>query len=517
MPTHETTDASDRQIPFDALRAALDRRFRIDTRSLAAIRIALAGILLVDLLHRAPYIELFYTDSGVYPVAAYETTYSQFAGVSLHALSGALWYQQLLFFLAGCVAVAFLLGYRTRLVGVVSLLLLVSLQARNAAVLNGGDRLFRVLFAVALVTPLGERWSIDALRRGSAGASVRSFGTAALLVQPVVVFVSNAILKHRGETWYAGEAIELAMANDAMTILLGNVIVDYPTVLAVLTYGWIVLLAGSPLFLLASVGRFRTAAVFAYGSAFVGMALTMTVGLFPLALTASVLPFLPASFWDGLQHRVPEAWRDRRPDATVLGPLGRPPLERRALASLRTRNGESSVSVLLACCRSLSTALGLLVLVWILLFSAATVGGYDVPEEVDYEHLDQQRWSLYTPDPGEAYNWYVPVAHLPNGSTVHATEGGKPDFDRPPDAAAEYETFRHRKFMQAVRRDSDDELGVTATSYSEWVCREATETQGTSIERITIYRLYQPIPTNGTDGWEEPSKVTMIEYDCSIG
>ena len=45
MPTHETTDASDRQIPFDALRAALDRRFRIDTRSLAAIRIALAGIL----------------------------------------------------------------------------------------------------------------------------------------------------------------------------------------------------------------------------------------------------------------------------------------------------------------------------------------------------------------------------------------------------------------------------------------------------------------------------------------
>ena len=517
MPTQETTGTSDRQTLLTTLWAALDRRFRIDTRSLAATRIALASILLVDLIHRAPYMELFYTDRGVYPVAAHEAAYSQFAGVSLHALSGTLWYQQLLFFIAGCVAVAFLLGYRTRLVGVVSLVLLFSLQARNPAVLNGGDRLFRVLLAVALVTPLGERWSIDALRRGSATASVRSFGTAALLVQPVVVLVSNAILKHRGETWYAGEAIELAMANDAMTVLLGNVLVDYPTVLTVLTYGWIVLLAGSPLFLLASAGRFRTAAVFAYISAFLGMALTMTVGLFPLALSASVLPFLPASLWDGLQHRLPDAWRDRRPDATVLGPLARPPLERRALAYLRARNGESSVSGLLAGCRSLSTVLGLFVLVWILLFSAATVGGYDVPEEIDYEHLDQQRWSLYAPDPGEDYNWYVPVAHLPNGSTVHATEGGKPDFDRPPDAAAEYETFRHRKFMQAVRRDTDDELGVTATSYSEWACREASERQGTSIERITIYRMHQPIPTNGTDRWEEPSKITMIEYDCSIG
>ena len=528
MTTEETADRPDRRPPdtpwsslvarsaAGAVGGFLDRRFRIDTRSLAAIRIALACTLLVDLLHRAPHIELFYTDEGVYPVAAYEATYGQFTGMSLHALSGALWYQQLLFLVAGCLAVAFLLGYRTRLVGLVSLVFLFSLQARNPAVLNGGDRLFRVLLLVALTTPLGERWSIDALRRGTPTESVRSFGTAALLVQPVAVFVSNAILKHRGETWYAGEALRIAMANDAMTILLGNVLVDYPTLLTALDYGWIALLAGSPLFLLASAGRVRTVAVFAYVGAFLGMALSMTVGLFPLALTASVLPFLPGSFWEGLARRVPGRWLDRLPDADGLGRLARPPPERRLLAFLRSDH-DALVSWLLAGCRTLLAIVGLAVLVWILLFSAVTVGGHDAPEGIDYAHLDQQRWGLYAPDPGESYDWYVPVAHLPNGSTVRALEGGEPGFDRPPNAAAEYETFRHRKFMQAVRRGSGDDPSALATNYLEWVCRESAERRGEPIERVTVYRMHQPSPIDGTYEPESPTRITMVEHDCPAG
>ena len=224
---------------LEPVRSRVRRRFEVDARALAAVRIVLGVTVLIDLLHRARYLELFYTDRGAYPVAAYQATYGQFTGVSVHALSGDLWFQALLFACAGLFAVALIAGYRTRLVGLVSLLLLFSLQARNPAVLNGGDRLFRVLFAVALVTPLGERWSVDALRRGSARSTVVGFGTAALLVQPIVVFVSNAIEKHAGETWYAGEALGIAMANDVMTILLGNVVTDYPTVLTALNYAWV--------------------------------------------------------------------------------------------------------------------------------------------------------------------------------------------------------------------------------------------------------------------------------------
>lgn len=327
-------------------------RFTVDTRSLAAIRVALGLILIVDLIHRYGAIEMFYTDNGAYPFAAYELTYTQYNGLSVHALSGDLWFQQLLFVVAALFAVAFVLGYRTRLVGVISLVLLFSLHARNPAVLNGGDRLLRVLLFVALVTPLGERWSIDALRRGSARRTVTSFGTAALLVQPLVVFTANAIKKHAGDTWYAGEALGIALANDVMTVYLGNVLVDYPPVLTALNYAWVTLLAGSVVFLLLPVGRVRAVAALAYIVAFLGMLTAMAVGMFPLALAASVLPFLPAVFWDTLARYVPDHWVARFPDAAALGPLRKRPVEQRLLERLRNEGYEEVSSYAVAYGRS---------------------------------------------------------------------------------------------------------------------------------------------------------------------
>ncbi|SMO57199.1 HTTM domain-containing protein [Halorubrum cibi] len=497
------------------VRDRVRKRFEVDTRSLAAVRIALALVILLDLLHRSQDLALFYTDAGAYPVAAYEATYGQYTGVSLHALSGDLWFQGLLFAVAGAFAVAFLLGYRTRLVGFVSLLLLFSLQARNPAVLNGGDRLFRVLLAVALVTPLGERWSIDALRRGSARKAVASFGTAALLVQPVVVFTANAILKHAGEEWYAGDGLAIALHNEVMTTTLGKFVVEFPALLTLLNYGWVVLLSGSALFLLGTVGRVRMLAAFTYTSAFVGMLLTMAVGLFPLLLMAAMLPFLPGVFWDTLARRVPAEWSDRLPSSSAveaaLGPLGRPPIERRVLDPDREGwYGEAS-DYAIAYGKSLLTVLGFCVLVWILVFSASSVSGHDVPDEIDYEHLDQQKWGLYAPDPTESYSWYPSRAYFENGSMSNAFGGGELTFDRPPDPAAEYPNFRHRKFMSAV--DSSGPDGAIAEGYADWVCERAQEVHDAPVDRVTVYEVYQRSPIDGE--YDDPGRQIVIERDCS--
>ena len=490
------------------IRDRVRRRFEVDTRSLAALRIALGIILLVDLCLRAGRLELFYTDAGVYPMAAHEAAYAGYASTSLHAFSGELWFQQFLFVVAGAFAVAFLVGYRTRLVGLVSLVLLVSLQARNPAVLNGGDRLLRVLVVVALVTPLGERWSVDALRRGAGRERVASVGTVALLLQPVVVFTANAIEKHGGEEWYAGDGLEIAVHNDVMTTTLGAALADHAALLTLLNYGWVTLIAGSAVFLLVPVGRLRAASVAAYVSGFLGMGLTLSVGLFPLVLVAAVVAFLPGLVWDALSRRVPATVAERRPSAAALGPLGRPPAERRLLSG--DREGTVAAGVV-ACGRSLLTVLGVCVLVWMLAFSASTVAGHDVPDAVDYEHLDQQRWGLYAPDPTESYDWYVSRAYLTDGSTANAFGGGPVEFDRLPDPAAAYETFRHRKFMSAVGRAGAD--GAVAKSYADWVCERADETHDASVERIIVYRMHQPSPLDGE--YEEPTRHTVIERDCA--
>jgi len=501
----------DRSAP---IRGAVRRRFTVDTRALAAMRIALGCIILGDLAYRATALEMFYTNDGAYPLSAYEATYTQYNGLSVHALSGELWVQQLLFVIAGLFAVALIVGYRTRLVGLVSALLLFSLHARNPAVLNGGDRLLRVVLFVALVAPLGERWSVDARRRGDARERVASFGTAAVLCQPLVVFTSNAVLKHRGETWYSGDAIEIALHNDTMTIFLGDVVVEYPALMTALNYGWIALLAGSVLFLLVPTGRLRALAVVAYLSAFAGMALTMSVGVFPYTLAASVLPFLTTPFWEWVGRRVPERVRGRTPTAAALGPLGKPPLERRLLERLRERDREDLADFGVAYARSVLTIAGALVLVWMLLFAADNVSGYEVPDEIDYTHLDQQKWGLYAPDPSDSYSWFVPEATLSNGSTAHALNGGPAEYDRPPDAAATYDSFRHRKFLQAVDRAGEGQTnGVIARAYASWACRQANGVHDGRVERVTLYQMYQPSPVGG-EYEHSPTKIIVVDWDC---
>ena len=76
----------------DALAAASNpvvRRLEIDLRALAAFRIALGTLVIVDLLLRSRHLTAFYTNDGVLPLEALFSDYSSV--YSLHAVSGEAW------------------------------------------------------------------------------------------------------------------------------------------------------------------------------------------------------------------------------------------------------------------------------------------------------------------------------------------------------------------------------------------------------------------------------------------
>ena len=81
-----------------------ERRFRVDTRALAALRIALGTILLLDVLLRARHLAAFYTDAGVLPTSTLRAVVGTPALLSVHALSGSVWLQVCLFLAAGLAA-----------------------------------------------------------------------------------------------------------------------------------------------------------------------------------------------------------------------------------------------------------------------------------------------------------------------------------------------------------------------------------------------------------------------------
>ncbi|MFB6211314.1 MAG: hypothetical protein ABEI76_07240 [Halobacteriales archaeon] len=84
---------------------------------------------------------------------------------SLYYFSGEPACTGLLFVTQIVVGLCLLIGWRTRVMIVLSFFLAVSLDYRNVLVTSYADTLFRHLLFFGMFLPLGERWSIDARQR----------------------------------------------------------------------------------------------------------------------------------------------------------------------------------------------------------------------------------------------------------------------------------------------------------------------------------------------------------------
>ena len=101
----------------------LKNLFSFDLRSLALFRVGLALLILGDLIHRSFDLRAFYTDFGVLP--RWVLIQNSDHCLSLHAMSGSLAFQIVLFLIAAGFALMLLIGYRTRMATVVSWILII--------------------------------------------------------------------------------------------------------------------------------------------------------------------------------------------------------------------------------------------------------------------------------------------------------------------------------------------------------------------------------------------------------
>ena len=258
-------------------------------------------LLLADLAGRWPDLTAHYSDAGVLP----RSITPIYVPLPLHSLGGSAAYEGFLFVLAGAVAVALLLGYRTTLATLFSWLLLLSLHARNPLVLHAGDLLQRMLLFWSMFLPLGACWSLDARRAAPIRGSVCSVATAALMLQVVFVYWFGLAARTHPAWWGDGTAVADALSLDFYATPLGVWRGGLPpALLRFATLATVVVEGGGPLLLLLSggTGRLRTAVVFLLIAFHVMLGLFLRLGTFPLACVVAWLPFLAASFWDGLRR-----------------------------------------------------------------------------------------------------------------------------------------------------------------------------------------------------------------------
>ncbi len=221
-------------------------------------------------------------------------------------------------------ALLFLVGFYTRFVTPVLLIMLVSLQANNPYLLNGGDVLMRITLSFMLFASLSQHYSVDAWlrkRRQSRAVQPRrplfpphlahALHNAALMLgmfQIMLVYVTSAIYKLMGSEWLDGTAFYYGLTLDAFAVLpmVNELIWQSSPVIYVSTWValWVQLLF--PVMLLWRPSRIT--AVIAMLFMHLGIALLLSLWAFSLVMIALDLLFVRDQSWQRLGNRFINLW-----------------------------------------------------------------------------------------------------------------------------------------------------------------------------------------------------------------
>ena len=241
-----------------------------------------------------------YTEEGILPLVQ-AAQYHEDWRWSLNLLSSSTEFQASLFALAGLCALALLVGYRTRLAVILSWMLVLSLHVRMPLVLNAGDAYLRLLLFWSMFLPLGEAWSLDALRRprsraGSAGDVLLSAATVGIVLQVCIVYWYAGLAK-LNQVWLGGDAMDHVLRYSMLVKPLGEYLLNYPDLLTWITKGTLLLEIGGPFLLFIPWKWVRAAAIAAFAAFHLGIELTLHVGQFAFVSLSALTLFLPRAFW----------------------------------------------------------------------------------------------------------------------------------------------------------------------------------------------------------------------------
>jgi hypothetical protein len=495
----------------DRLREGVVRRFGVDPRALAAMRMAVGLVVLLDLLLRSRSLVAFYTDAGVLPRSALAARYPLLSRLSLHAWSGGVTWQVVLFVALGLAATALVVGYRTKLATALTFLLVVSLHLRNPLVLNGGDVLLRRLLFWGLLLPLGGRWSLDGVAGRTGGESgdgtdrrlVASVATAGLLVQVVLVYAANLAIKLQGQAWPSGRALHYVFELDQYTVLLGNLVGEFPLVVEAIHWAWMALLAASVL-LVVTTGWPRLALAGSFVAMHLGMVTMIAIGIFPLVSVAALLAFLPPFVWDAVEATL------ARPLAERLAPARRQFARR--IPTPSDAAGRPTAGRIRAGIGRIAPAVAALALAFVLVWNAVGVGLVAAPTTGNEQvSPDRFSWNMFAPSPPGADGWYVAPATTESGERVDAYGGGAVTWERPPELASTYRSARWRKSLEDLRWEGD-EPPPTHADFAGYLCHRWNRTHDDDLTNVSVYYVRQQV---NLEGQEPRERVELADVRCS--
>ncbi|WP_437734667.1 hypothetical protein [Sorangium sp. So ce1335] len=317
---------------WDILR---DSFFTFDRRTLGFTRILLGFFLIGDLFRRSWAWSDMFADIGVLPnhVNLWRPQGSgNFSIVNAFSTPGELWVLWVVIF---ATYVCLLIGWKTKLMQVLSLVFVTSMNGRVLLIENGGYVVHNLLLLWTCFLPMGDRFSVDALlasmkrSRERTAADLNDRSTLddplkpdahvtvlgpVLLIQISAIYFFNVVHK-TGPAWKNGTAIHYVLYVDRMVTPIVADIRDYAPnfVILFMTRMVIAFEAAIPVSLLSPLGRAwaRRFAMVMMNVLHVGFGTTFVLGPFAWALCVMSTLLFGREDWEIAARTMRRAHRAR--------------------------------------------------------------------------------------------------------------------------------------------------------------------------------------------------------------
>ncbi|ROR73265.1 HTTM domain-containing protein [Bogoriella caseilytica] len=171
------------------------------------------------------------------------------------------WTFTLKYLLLMAIAVAVIVGWRTRMNTLLLVIGVTALVERNTLVGDAGDNIARIGLLLMVFMSTAEYWSIDARRRRRAGAqappslsrrlllglpvlpgwltnAVHNLALMALALQVFILYTASALFKVQGEIWQTGTALYYPLASAEFSVFptLNSLMASNAVILTAATY-----------------------------------------------------------------------------------------------------------------------------------------------------------------------------------------------------------------------------------------------------------------------------------------
>ena len=203
--------------------------------------------------------------------------------------------------------VAYLLGWRTRVVTPLLFVFYTTLNGQNTAISDGGNYFIRIMLIYLIFADISRRWSLDARRRKAkqlpehqVGTVLHNVALCMVVAQLCLVYFEAGMYKVQGSLWQNGTAVYYPLQSEAYGVFpwLSDLMTSWSWSVVLVTYFTVVVQIAFPFLLFNTITR-RIALVCILGM-HVSIALVMGLPFFSgIMASADAVLVSGATWWSG--------------------------------------------------------------------------------------------------------------------------------------------------------------------------------------------------------------------------